>query len=267
MRSFILKTIPILLVSMIMIVPSSGQTSVVQDGEPLHLWLKRSPTQDMTTLHFYKPLDNEQVRTDARFRHNLGPKGTENDELVMFFPTDQQSNFLQFEHNDTLTGNYSFMISALSLRGTKFELKIDLSFDQDRDGDYDKVFSFTIKENTSLDTTRFEGDIDIPANLIEKFDGKKGGRVRMTISREDDLDINVLIYCGFQGEFSYIWLPFSKYTYVPPNNEDQPNYTLYVVLGIAAAAVFVLVIVLASRAKQEESVDDIPSQRRSKRKR
>lgn len=257
----------VFITAFVIILPSgNSQTNVVEEGEPLHLWLKRSPTQDLTTLHFYKPLDNEDVRGDARFRHTLGPKGEENDKLVMFFPTDQKSNFLQFEYNETLTGNYSFTISAISMLSERFSLGVELAFDKDRDGKYDESFTFTISGNTSRGIERYKGNINIPSDLIKKFDGKNGGRIRMTISRNDNLDINVLIYCGYRGEFSSLWLPYSKYTYVPQNEEDGPDYTLYVILGIMAVTVFVLVIIFGFRSKDGGKEKTPPQSGRRRRK-
>jgi hypothetical protein len=217
-------------------------------------------------LHFYKPLDNEDVRGDARFRATLGPKGSGNDSLTMYFPTDQKSNFLQFEYNASLQGNYSFMISAISFLVDQFNLKVTLSFDKDRDGDYDKIFDFSIIGNTDRDITRYEGNLSIPPNLIDEFNGKTGGRIKMTIQREDDLDINILIYCGYRGEFSSIWLPYSKYIYEPDSKENGPDYTLFVILGLGAAALIVIVIVLGTRAKSEEPIEDISSKKRKGRK-
>jgi hypothetical protein len=235
------------------IVPSGADpqsTGGVREGEPLHLWFKRSPTQNLTTLSFYEQEISKDIREDPRYRHMIGPGGS----MVVYFPTHPDSNFLQFEYNETLRGNYTFTLLPMvstNPGSTEFSLKVIIDFDTQRDGKYDKQISFKITGMADSNRREYTGNITVDPELIQKFDGKKGGRIRITIQREDDLDTNVLLYCGYLGDISYLNLPFSKYVYIPPERNDDEN-TKYLFLSVISVAFIVIIVILVVYMKREQ---------------
>jgi len=247
-----IPAIIVLLIIMTAIVPggaTSEEIGGVPVGEPLHLWFKRSPTQDMTTLVFYPPKDNDTVRSDPRFRHVFGPRWNETSSYTLFFPTARESNFLQFEYNGTLKGNYTFFLSAVTPKnasGIEFRLKITIDMDirNEQDGRYDESFTFTVEGLADSERRVYTGEIDIPAETITRFDGEKGGRLRVTLERDDDIDTDVILYCGYAGLFSSFNLPFSKYRYEPSGNDGEGEFPVMWVLILGSLFILVVVFVV-----------------------
>ena len=197
---------------------SSAQTGVVEVGEPLHIYLRRQPVQDMTYLYFHPPDDiyNEKAMDNLSYRKTLLPRGSGNDFERMFFPQDPASNFLQFEPNSTIPLTYSFPISAVKptdLSDITYKLLVLIDIDYGNDKDYDKQISFEITGEADSERVIKEGIVPMDVSQLKKFEGKDGGRLRVNISRKDFLDTTVTIYCGYQGQNSYIVLPYSKYKY------------------------------------------------------
>ena len=83
---------------------STAQSGAVQVGEPLHLYIRRQPVQDMTFLFFHPPDDiyNEKAMDNLSYRKILLQRDTGLDFIRMFYPQDGNSNFLQFEPNSSI---------------------------------------------------------------------------------------------------------------------------------------------------------------------
>ncbi len=246
----------------------SGQTSSgVQEGEPLHLWLKRSPAQDLTTLSFYPVQIDDTVSSDPKFRHALGSKGQETSKLTAYFPTHPDSNFLQFEYNSTLAGEYNFTISAVLPKNAsdiEFRLKVTLEFAQERGSDLDVEFSFIIVGQADSNRRTYTGDIEIDKDLLERFDGEKGGRMKLMIERVDNLDTDVLLYLGYGESTCSFDLPYSKYKYVPgEEEEDGFDWTIVVIIIFGSLVIIILVFLAFGLigGKKEKDVTDEPPQR------
>ena len=92
-------------------------SGLVEEGEPLHLYIRRSPIQDDTYLYFHPPEGKyyNDSYNDLGYRKTLLQKGGGNDTVTLFYPQDPGSNFLQFEPNPSLILRYNFTISAIPL--------------------------------------------------------------------------------------------------------------------------------------------------------
>jgi hypothetical protein len=266
---------------------TTGQTSTgVQDGEPLHLWLKRSPSQDLTTLSFYQPTVNDEMAADPKNRLAIGPNGQGDSMEVVYFPTHPENNFLQFEYNSTLTGSYNFTISAvLPQNATDIEFrlkvtiafaeirgeKVTIAFAEIRGDDYDIETSFIIKGQADSNRRTYTGVIEIESDLIERFDHEKGGRMKLTMERVDYIDTDVLLYCGYGNEFCSLNLPYSKYTYVPAGDDGEGFDWTVLIVVIGGSIVIIILVFLAfgiigGNKKTEEDKSNVnPRSRRGRR--
>ncbi len=262
----------LLIVSSVMV--SAQSDSGVRDGEPLHLWFKRSPAQALTTLSFYEPQMDEEMISDPRFRHVLKPKEEQNSTLLAFFPTHPENNFLQFEYNSTITAVYNFTISAVLPRDVTdidFRIRVTIEFAQTRGEEYDQNVSFEIEGKADSDRRSYTGEIEIDSEMIERFDGRKGGRIRLTVERVDDIDTDVLIYCGYRGWFSSFTLPFSKYTYTPDENgEEGFDWTTFLIIIFGSLVIIILVFLafgIIGGKKEEKKEEPLLSDRGRRRRR
>ncbi|MGA1872689.1 MAG: hypothetical protein ACMUHY_03370 [Thermoplasmatota archaeon] len=263
-----------MIVFMIYFPPVLAQADVVPVGEPLHLHIRRQPVSDMTFLYFHPPDDtyNERARNDLSYRLTLLEKGSGNDTLTMYYPQDPQSNFLQFEPNATLEFTYSFALSAVKPvdpSDMTFILEVLVEIDEDRDGDYEDEVSFEISGEANSERSLMEGTVPIDIGKMEPFDGKKGGRLRVTLSRADELETSLTIYCGYGGYHSWFQLPYSKFKYLPPDGDpDDPSMWPYV-LGIAGVVVVsgIAYFFFRSRQQEQRKKSEPPIRDRGRRKR
>jgi hypothetical protein len=228
-------SILIILCSVPWITNSAAQTGAVQVGEPLHIYLRRQPVQDMTYLYFHPPdgTYQEKAMDNLSYRKTLFSKGSGSDSERMFFPQDPASNFLQFEPNETISLTYNFTISAvrpIDLTDTTYILQvlIDVDYNNDKDYDYQIIFEISGEANSEREVKK--GTVSINMDRLKKFDAKNGGRLRVNISRKDDLQTSVTIYCGYQGLNSYFVLPFSKYKYETSENGNSYNVLPWILL-------------------------------------
>ncbi|MGA1793073.1 MAG: hypothetical protein ACMUHM_03910 [Thermoplasmatota archaeon] len=264
----------VILIGLVFMAPVNAQSGAVPVGEPLHLYIRRQPVQDMTFLYFHPPDDtyNNKARDDLSYRKTLLAKGTGNDTLTMYFPQDPESNFLQFEPNNTLKLTYNFVISAIKPTdpsNTTYKLKVRIEIDEDRDRNYDREISFEITGTADSERGYKNGTVAGNTGDLKAFDGKKGGRLRITLSREDDLDSTLTIYCGYQGYHSYFQLPYSKFRYAPDENGDDPPVVWPYVLGVAGIVVLSGAAYFYFRSKQEEKEPPakVPERRGGRRRR
>ncbi|MBN1390565.1 MAG: hypothetical protein JXA22_07990 [Candidatus Thermoplasmatota archaeon] len=274
MRSDIcLPLLSVLMVCLVLIpVPIGAQSKAVPEGEPLHLYIRRQPVQDMTYLYFHPPdqIYADRSRDDLDYRETLMQKGSGNDTLRMFYPQDPdpRNNFLQFMPNASLELTYNFVISAvrpLDISNTTYILVVLIDMDMDHDGKYDRDISFEISGEADSQRSYKNGTVPIDIGSLRSFDGERGGRLRVTLSRKDDIDTSVTIYCGYRGFHSWFQLPFSKFDHSPQEDDTPPSWPY--LIGFAAILVVCGVAYFYFRSRPEKaSTHEKPDDRRSRRK-
>jgi hypothetical protein len=245
----------------------SAQSGAVQVGEPLHIYLRRQPVQDMTYLYFHPPdeIYEQKSHDNLSYRKTLLERGTGHDFIVLYFPQDSISNFLQFEPNASIPFTYNFTISTVR-PNINYILNIKIDIDYDHDGRYDKEISFDIRGEEDDKIESKTGIIPVDVSELKKFDEKNGGRLRVNISRKDEIDTTITIYCGYRGYNSYLVLPFSKYKYEGEEPGDGESYWPWILAGaglviITGTAYFYL------RQKKEEEIPHPVEKRKGARRR
>ncbi|MEA3559958.1 MAG: hypothetical protein U9R75_11960 [Candidatus Thermoplasmatota archaeon] len=265
--SFIVSLMVILVFNTMMV--GSQETNVVRSGEPLHLYLRRKPVQDMTYLHFYPP-DNDLIGSNVSYRETLQQKGNVGDSFpLMFYPQSRESNFLQFEPNSSVQFHYHFVISAQNppppiVEEPVYRVKVLIELDYEHDGKYDRELSFEISGVTGKGPEIKEGNVQFNIGSLERFEGETGGRVRVNISRQDNLGSVVTIYCGTDGYNSYFQLPYSKYKYL--GGSDDPSVDLYIVIGIIffVGVIVVVFMIYKDSGKRKEKEPEKKGRRRKR---
>jgi hypothetical protein len=246
---------------------SEQTTGPVMVGEPLHIYLRKDVPQQMLYLHFYPPSGNVPL-TDTTSRFTLERKGDINSTVVTFFPRDINSNFLQFEPNSTVEAKYQLMLFAsrpINASDNIAKLELIIEIDYERDNRYDERFTKTISFSANSTFIEVKGALPIQSQELKRFDGKRGGKVRLTLTRSDDLDTIVVMHCGSSEHPSYIQLPFSKYKYVPSEDHNGGIPPLLVVgIGAAIVVVFFLALRLLTRGSEPKK-DDWQERRKGKR--
>ncbi len=244
-----------LLLSITAVPLAASQTiGAVPVGEPLHLYLRRSPVQDRTYLYFHPPGDGyaNESKDDIAYRETLTKKGTETDHFFMRYPEAIESNFLQFEPNKTLKMTYSFTISSVKpsdISDIKYTLGIIIELDYDHDGKWDRDIAFEITGDADNNLYTKEGEVDVDIGSLKKFDGKKGGRIQITLSRLDDIDTTLTIFCGYLGYHSHFQLPYSKFRYEQEPDEPSRAWMWVVVGGVVVIGVFIVYVIYSGRKK------------------
>lgn len=267
---YLKKILPTVLFFLLCLSPllssTSAQDGAVQVGEPLHIYIRRQPVQDMTFLYFHAPdaTYDEKARDNISYRKILLARGSGMDSERMFFPQDPQSNFLQFEPNASIPSTYNFTISAVQpedISDITYTLLVVIDIDYENDKNYDEQISFEISGEADSSRAIKEGTIPFGDDQLKKFDGERGGRLRVNISRKDYLDTTVTIYCGYQGYNSFLVLPYSKYKYEGEIPEDGKNYWPWVLAGAA----IVIIIGVAYFYLRQKQVERIPKPEEKKR--
>jgi len=256
----VLLLCPVVFVPMV----ESQEVQGVQVGEPLDLYIRRKPVQDMTYLFFHPPDDGYDTRSveDPGYRKGLMPKGTIGDSFSMWYPQDRDSNFLQFEPNATLKLGYNITVSAIypgvpgQIKDSNFTIDVLIELDYENDRKFDREISFSIRDESYSKPTVKEGEINIDVRSLRKFDVKEGGRIKVTFSRADDLDTIVSIYCGYRGYHSYLMFPYSKFRYTSIQEENKSDSWKWMLLfGGSILVGGALILFLKDRGKQKRSVE------------
>jgi len=266
-RSILALMIAMMIAPLIMDGAVSGQIDgAVKVGEPLHIYFRKDVAQQMLYLHFYKPAGNLPL-TDTSSRFIIERKGAPNSTSVVFFPRDPNSNFLQFEPNASVAPEYQFMLFAATPQNAsnnKAKLQLIIEIDYQRDNVYDKRSTTTLVFDANSTFVKVKGRLPIDAYELSKFDGKRGGKVRVTLARADDLDTIVVLHCGSSKDPSYIQLPCSKYRYVPSDRKGGGVSPFLVLgIGVAVVVVFFIGLKLLNWKTGKEAKDEAPARRRS----
>jgi len=247
----------ICLISSISTVPmtASQASAGVPVGDPLHLYLRRSTLEDRTYLFFHPPGDgyDDESRDDIAYRETLTRKGTETDHFYMRYPEAAESNFLQFEPNRTLEMTYSFTISSVrpsDISDIRYILGILIELDYDHDGKWDRDIAFEITGDSDNNRYTMEGKVDVDVDSLRKFDGEKGGRIQVTLSRLDDLDTTLTVYCGYLGYHSHFQLPYSKYSHLQEADDPSDAWRWVVAGGVVIIMAFIVYVIYSGGKKK-----------------
>jgi len=234
------------------------EQSAVKDGDPLRLYLRRSPVQNLTWLNYYRAF-NQSAEDKLEYTLTLGPRGSGTDKVVLFMPVSGQDNGLKYEPNSSVEGQYDFAVvgrSSLDPSGYGYDIAVSVEIDYHRGGSFkaDRTVTFRISGPTDSELHRKAGEIDIDASDLRSMDGQDGGRLRVTIAREDYVNTSVLIYTGYRLENSFFSLPMSRYS--GEDDGEEPSYLLMVVGGIVAGAVIVAIVYFMRRGSEKGAGPD-----------
>ncbi|MFO8052038.1 MAG: hypothetical protein R6V01_10145 [Thermoplasmatota archaeon] len=258
-RTAVAYCLALMMTSLMLHSPVVSSQTVVEVGEPLHLYIRRMPVQDMTYLHFYPP-DDELIGDNFSYRKTLQQKDTPGDSFRMFYPQSRESNFLQFEPNSSVRFYYHFVVSGqvpLATITVKpiYRIKVLIELDYEHDDVYDREITLEITGTAGQGPEVKEGNIPIDTSELKRFKGDTGGRIRVNISRQDSLSSVVTIYCGTGGHHSWFRLPYSKYKYEGESENGSSTPMIVVLLAIlifTAIAVSVLLYKDAQQKKKKE---------------
>lgn len=274
MTSVLLRSVQVLLIGLLLSpllldVAVSGQTSgAVQVGEPLHIYFRKDVPQQMLYLHFHPPTGNVPL-TETSSRFTIDRKGSLNATVVVFFPRDPSSNFMQFEPNASVDPVFQLMLFAATPQNASnnmARLQLTIELDYQRDNVYDKRITTTITFEANSSFVKVRGKLPVDAYELSRFDGKRGGKIKLTLARADDLDTIVVLHCGSSERPSFFQLPCSKYIYVPSNDKgDGISPMIVLAIGVAMVIVFFVGLRLLNRKKGKgEETKEVPTPRRNK---
>ncbi len=231
----------------------------IDDGTPLTLYMIRLPTDDVNHLSLY-PEDNVRVTSNSSYRVMLGQKGSGEESITILFPSVKEDNKLQYETNISIDAHYDFNVFARppqDLSDLEYVIEVLIELDHTRDGDYEDEIRFLVKGEASNmnpdEPTNIVGQIPVDTN---KLGDLRGGRMRVTMTRLDDIDTPVWLHTGYLDKQCMIRLPYSKFVYVPADEDGEVNWLPFLV---AASVVIVIVVGYAlyqNKQKKDEKVDD-----------
>lgn len=236
----------------------------VDDGAPLTLYMIRLPTDDVNHLSLY-PEDNIRVRENSSYRVMLGQEGSGQDSITILYPPVKEDNKLQYETNISIDAHYDLNIFARppqDLSDLEYRIEVLIELDHTRDGDYEDEIRFQVTgEASNMDPeepTNIVGQIPVDIN---KLGDLRGGRMRVTLTRLDDIDTPVWLYTGYLGKQCMIRLPYSKFVYVEEDESGDVNWAPFLVGAIIVIVVVVGYILYQNKQKEDETVIEEPGKR------
>ncbi len=266
-RSFIISlsvTIGLVLLSVFGTTVSDG----IDDGTPLTLYMIRLPTDDVNHLSLY-PEDNVRVMGNISYRVMLGQKGSGRESITILFPTVKEDNKLQYETNISIDAHYDFNVFARppqDISDLEYRIEVLIELDHTRDGDYEDEIRFQVKgEASNMDPgapTNIVGQISVDTN---KLGDLKGGRMRVTMTRLDDIDTPVWLYTGYLGKQCMIRLPYSKFVYIPGDEDGETNWRPFLVVAAVVIVAVVGYVIYQKKEQKDEKVKKEPVKRGSRR--
>ena len=231
----------------------------IDDGTPLTLYMIRLPTDDVNHLSLY-PEDNVRVVENSSYRVMLGQEGSGQESITILYPPIKEDNKLQYETNISIDAHYDFNVFARppqDLSDLVYRIEVVIELDHDRDGDYEDEIRFQITgEASNMDPeepTNIVGQIPVDIN---KLGDLRGGRMRVTMTRLDDIDTPVWLYTGYLGKQCMVRLPYSKFVYVEEDENGEVNWRPFLVGAIIVIVVVVGYALYQNKAKMDEKVDD-----------
>ena len=244
--------------------PSAG----IDDGTPWTLYMIRMPTDDVNHLSLY-PEENPKVLGNISYRVMVGQKGSGQESISIMFPPVQQDNKLQYETNVTIVAGYEFNVFARPPQNPSdlhYIIEVVIELDHTRDGDYEDEIRFRIEgEATNQEPgapTNINGEIQLDTNILGDL---KGGRMRVSFNRLDNIDTPVWLYTGYLGHQCMINLPYSKYVYVEEGHEEEVNWTPFLVGALIIIAIVVGYVMYKKKDPGSEKAPIEPIKRGSRR--
>ena len=232
----------------------------IDDGTPLTLYMIRLPTDDVNHLSLY-PEDNVRVTSNSSYRVMLGQKGSGQESITILFPSVKEDNKLQYETNISIDAYYDFHILAhlpMDISDLEYRIEVVIELDHTRDGDYEDEIRFQINGEASGEPTNIMGQILVDIN---KLGDLKGGRMRVTMTRLDDIDTPVWLYTGYLDKQCMIRLPYSKFVYVPADEDGETNWAPFLVGAIIVMVIVVGYVLYQNKQKTDEKVEEKPKKR------
>ena len=233
----------LMLMVVLMPCPGSGEEAL-KDGDPLVLYLRKSGTPQEPSLKLY-PAFYPENENHSTYVIPLGARGSGNDLVEMFMPRDPMDNSLKYRPNSSLMGSYSFHISAgisMNPQYAKYRINVIVEMDYERDGDFDPDdhIQFTVEGDADGRPHRVSGEYSVDINDYEPFHPEKGGRIKVSLVREDFANTTLKFYVGYRNKTSHFRLPYSRYSGEEIEDNDNDIRTVLIVLGV------ILVIILVS---------------------
>ncbi len=236
----------------------------VDDGSPLTLYMIRLPTDDVNHLSLY-PEDNIKVRENSSYRVMLGKEGSGQESITILYPPVKEDNKLQYETNISIDAHYDINVFARppqDLSDLEYRIEVLIELDHTRDGDYEDEIRFQVTgEASNMDPeepTNIVGQIPVDIN---KLGDLRGGRMRVTLTRLDDIDTPVWLYTGYLGKQCMIRLPYSKFVYVPEDENGETNWAPFLVGAIIIIVIVVGYALYQNKQKEDETVKEEPVKR------
>ncbi len=240
----------------------------IDDGTPLALYMIRLPTDDVNHLSLF-PEDNVRVMENSSYRVMLGQTGSGQESITIIYPPVKEDNKLQYEINISLDAHYDLNIFARppqDLSDLEYRIEVLIELDHTRDGDYEDEIRFQVKgEASNMDPeapTNIVGQIEVNVNELGDL---KGGRIRMTMTRLDDIDTPVWLYTGYLGKQCMIRLPYSKFVYVPEDEDGEVNWLPFLVVAAVVLVVVVGYALYQNKRKMNEKIEEQPGKKGGRR--
>jgi len=247
----------------VMVTPGPGVEALAK-GDPLTLYMRSLPVSNVTHVALFP---DTGVSGRDEYRILLGPGGNPNDRFTVFFPPLKEDNKLQYEPNSSIKGRFDMEMLAFpppDVSDLEFRVEVIIEIDYENDGTFDDTLSFTVigtaDNDDKREPTRYNGTIEADP---KDYGSMKGGRLRITFQRKDSINTPVWLYTGYVGGQTCFTLPFSKYTYVPADDDGDTNlFPLLIIGGIIVMGIAAYLIY--DRSQKESKNSELTTQERGR---
>ncbi|MGA1821517.1 MAG: hypothetical protein ACMUIG_03205 [Thermoplasmatota archaeon] len=219
---------------------AAQSATAVKDGDPLDIYLRKSGTPRIASMKLYPSFYPEQENT-TEFVQVLEPRGSDNDRVEMFLPRseDENDNSFKYRPNGSVQGRYSFHISCSvpnDVEVTTYTLRVLIEMDYERGSEFqtDDEYHFDVVGPSDGQARKISGEIDMNPGDFESFSGQKGGRIKVTLIKEDFSDTRLTIYMGYLNKTSHFTLPFSRFSADAAVDDDNNGWTILIIAGVIA---------------------------------
>lgn len=242
-RSLLFAFSTVLLLSLVPM-GATAEDAILKEGSPLDLYLRKSGTPLNPSLKLY-PSFYPESENSSGYVIPLGSRGSGEDTVEMYMPRDSMDNSLKYKPNGTLDGHYSFHISAgvpKNPQYSRYKVRVLVEMDYERRDrfDTDKEFSFNVEGDADGQVHRNSGDYDLDLSEYQRFHPENGGRIKVSLIREDFGNTTLKFYVGFLNKTSNFRIPYSRYPGGPVEDDDDFRIswpiiviTIVVVIGVS----------------------------------
>jgi hypothetical protein len=239
MRSLVIISLTLIVLATVQAAGYSQEG--VKEGDPLSIYLRRSPEQNLTFLNLYKAF-NSTVEDKNQYVLVLGPKRSGTDKMVAYLPTSDPDNSLKYRPNASVQAMYNFSVLGRAVKDapeSDYRLKVVVEIDYRRGDDFDAddSFSFIIEGPSDSKVHERSGPIDITAGDLKRMDPARGGRIRITITRDDNEVNAVTLYTGYRVLNCGLTLPMSRDRSEAGSSDGIGVFLVLAVVAIIAGAV------------------------------